>query len=358
MIRSTFVTLAMLAFLLGSPGVAGAEDLPFPASQIAPVGEEAPRLTRQPLAIQTEIAVPATEREQRAQPGEGVEPRLLALSQFARTPVAADAWSCTVSPEVRAASAQILCATSGVQKKRWSGAVATYLWASGIKGTSFADGERTDIDVAFTDLFDKLEYAFMGYAEARYDKWSFAIDASTLQLTESRSGPIGGRAALDTTLTQTIIDLRLGYTVFSCQKGGVKWGRCCYPRLSVVDVVVGARHWDLDTDLVLSSPVAGPLNKNVGAAWWDYYAGARWRWQWAKRWSLSAYGDIGGFGISDSSELTWQLQALVRYQITRGFFVAAGYRALDVDRVEGSGATRNGVNATYHGPVLGLGYIF
>lgn len=93
-------------------------------------------------------------------------------------------------------------------------------------------------------------------------------------------------------------------------------------------------------------------------SWWDPYVGARFRWQFAKRWGMTVYGDVGGFGIGDTSDFTWQLQTLLRFHITRGFLVALGYRALGTDRVSGSGATRNGVDATYHGPLFGLGFTF
>ena len=103
---------------------------------------------------------------------------------------------------------------------------------------------------------------------------------------------------------------------------------------------------------------AGPITRTKSIDWIDPYIGARWRYQWAKRWAVAVYADFGGFGISDASETTYKLQALVRYSISRSFFVGIGYRVLDVDRVEGTGASQNGINATYHGPFLGAGFTF
>jgi len=243
-------------------------------------------------------------------------------------------------------------------RQSWHVTLAAYLWATDISGTSYADGVPTDIDIAFDDLFDKLESAFMGYVEVQYKRWSFAVDASVVNLKNDVAGPVGFVSG-DVTLDQTIVDLRLGYTALCRQVGSSQWGSCCYPRFMTLDGVVGARNWSFDQELTLNRPTTGtPVSVSTDESWWDPYVGARWRWQFAKRWGFSLYGDIGGFGIEDASELTWQIQAMVRFHITRGLFVAAGYRALDVDRVEGSGASQNGIDATYHGPVIGVGYRF
>ena len=243
-------------------------------------------------------------------------------------------------------------------RQRWHVTVAAYLWAPDLSGTSWADGEPTDIDIAFDDIFDKLESAFMGYAEVQYDRWSFAVDASYVSLEQSGTSP-NLQVPIVAELEQTIIDLRLGYTVLCREVGSSQWGCCCYPRHLTVDAVIGARNWCLDQELTFTPPTTGaPVSMSDSETWWDPYVGARFRWQFAKRWGLAVYGDVGGFGIEDASELTWQVQVLLRFHITRGLFVGLGYRALDVDRVEGTGATRTGIDATYHGPMLGLGYRF
>ena len=242
-------------------------------------------------------------------------------------------------------------------RKRWRVMLAGYLWATDIKGTSYSNGAATDIDIEFSDLFDKLESAFMGYAEFGYDRWSLAVDTSFVSLKSELTLPFVG-AAFDTTLDQTLIDLRLGYQVWCKKVGSSKWGACCHDRMLTVDAVLGARYWHMQQDVRLVLPVGAPVSGGNDTSWWDPYVGARARWQFAKRWGVGLYADIGGFDIGDASALTWQVQALLRFHITRGFFLTLGYRVLDVDRVEGSGLNRNGIDATYPGPALGLGVIF
>ena len=243
-------------------------------------------------------------------------------------------------------------------RKNWSAILAGYLWATSITGTSYANGEETDIDVPFDDLSDKLDGAFMGFGEFRYCRWSFYVDGSFVALKESETGP-RGVVTLENELEQTTIDLGIGFAVLDCTKGTARWGCCCYPRKMTLDALIGARYWNLEQELSLAASTGQRVSRSVSDDWWDPYIGARFRWQFAKRWGLALYGDVGGFGLGDdTSELTWKVQAFVHFYVTRNFFVGVGYRALGVDRVTGSGAAKNGIDATYHGPGIGIGFSF
>lgn len=242
-------------------------------------------------------------------------------------------------------------------RKRWHAVLAAYMWAPSISGTNYASGEETDIDIAFSDLFDKLDGAFMGYAEFRYERFSIAIDAFYVGLEED--GVLAGSGIpYEADFDQTILDFRLGYAVLCRNVGRDTWGGCCYDRSLTLDAILGVRYWDLNADLTATRPQTGTQEIDGDTDWWDPYVGARFRWPFAKRWEWSVYGDIGGFDIGDGSALTWQVQTYLSFKITRTFFVALGYRALDVDRTEGSGTGKNGLDTTFHGPVIGLGFSF
>jgi hypothetical protein len=118
------------------------------------------------------------------------------------------------------------------------------------------------------------------------------------------------RSAAHLKVDQTIVDLRLGYTVLCRQVGSSQWGSCCYPRHLTLDAVVGARYWNLEQELSSTSVMnEAPVSFSSDESWWDPYVGARFRWQFAKRWGLSLYGDVGGFGIEDASDLVDDLAA-------------------------------------------------
>lgn len=69
-------------------------------------------------------------------------------------------------------------------------------------------------------------------------------------------------------------------------------------------------------------------------------------------------GDVGGFGIGDASDLTWNLVAGVTYQVSECMDLRAGYRTLDIDYNSGGGPDEFGLDTRFHGPILGMGIRF
>ncbi len=72
----------------------------------------------------------------------------------------------------------------------------------------------------------------------------------------------------------------------------------------------------------------------------------------ADKWSLSLYGDIGGFGVS--SDFTWQGFGLIDFQPWKNVAFIAGYRAIGTDYETGSGTDKFTFDTTVHGPIIGV----
>lgn len=77
------------------------------------------------------------------------------------------------------------------------------------------------------------------------------------------------------------------------------------------------------------------LNQSVALdyAWWDPYVGVRVRYNVTPAIYLQARGDIGGFGVG--SDLMWQLEGAMGFQLTHRIFAELGYRALSFDYSSG-----------------------
>jgi len=238
----------------------------------------------------------------------------------------------------------------------WRGHVALYSWATAISGTSYDGGVDTDIHVGFDDILSQLDFAGFGYGEIGYKRWSFAIDTSLVGL--SKGLPAQGNVLPSVELRQTTLDFRFGYRVFCKDVGTSAWDGCLYMRRLTVDAIAGVRYWNVKQTVDIVQAGTPPVSRSSRVTWWDPYVGARVRWPFAKRWSLALYGDVGGFGIKNASDVTWELQARVSYFLSRHWQIHAGWRALSVDRVEGEGAAREGLRATYQGPLLGIAYTF
>lgn len=76
----------------------------------------------------------------------------------------------------------------------------------------------------------------------------------------------------------------------------------------------------------------------------------------SKRITLGVRGDVGGFGVG--SDLTWSLVGSIQYHVSRQVSVGGGYRALDIDYTQGSGANRSALDVLMHGPLLGAVFRF
>lgn len=68
--------------------------------------------------------------------------------------------------------------------------------------------------------------------------------------------------------------------------------------------------------------------------------------------SMTASGDIGGFGLG--AHLDWQLVATVDYAVNSSIELHGGFRTLNVNY----GASRADFNINMYGPILGATFHF
>src|SRR6185436_1760297 len=89
-----------------------------------------------------------------------------------------------------------------------------------------------------------------------------------------------------------------------------------------LDLMAGMRLTSSKTKLALAGPVRS-VSGDRTETWVDPIIAIRFHAPLAEKWAFVIYGDIGGFGVS--SDLTWQLQGAVQYQIGRQWWLAAGW---------------------------------
>ncbi len=126
-----------------------------------------------------------------------------------------------------------------------------------------------------------------------------------------------------------------------------------------VTVFGGLRYNDVDTDLdvVRSGPGAGASRAaSKGDSWIDPVVGVTARYPVNETWSVGVRGDVGGFGVG--SDLTWQLMATVNWKVRDNLEVVAGYRYLDADYEDGSGADLFKYDMVTSGPGIGVSFKF
>ena len=230
-------------------------------------------------------------------------------------------------------------------KNGWKYSAALYLWMANIDGKQTVKGQEADLDVGFGDILDVLEFAAQGHVEAiRDNQWGLFIDGTYLKLgADAENGPI---------------KLDVDYKYWLWEAGGIYRANTWTTGngQAAVDLLLGGRYTRMDVKLDFKKP---PLSDIDGdESWTDLFAGARWLTPLPNNWTMSLRGDIGGFGISGSSDLALHGTLLFDWNFSPNWDLVAGYRALYQDYKSGSGANKFAYDATTHGPLLGLAYRF
>jgi len=87
----------------------------------------------------------------------------------------------------------------------------------------------------------------------------------------------------------------------------------------------------------------------------DPFVGMRIGWDGSYRWGFVFWGDVGGFGIGNAAQFSWQATAEFGLRVSKRVTIVGGYRVLEYDTVEGQGLGRNGTDLRQNGPTIGAG---
>ncbi|WP_109578810.1 hypothetical protein [Aminobacter sp. AP02] len=221
----------------------------------------------------------------------------------------------------------------------WHFSASPYLWAAGVDGTVGQFGlPPAKLDSDFGDILGELDFAFMGMAEGRNDRFSVFSDIIYSKISMSDASPKG-------VLTQSIDVTSQTFTGFF--GGGYSVLANGRDRL---DVIAGARVWYASTELSLQGRLLDGINRTDSATWVNAVAGVRGTYFLSERVYLTGWGNVG----AGQAKLDWDVAAAVGYQIKDSLSAVAGYRALGVDY------SNDGFvfDVVQQGPILGLTYHF
>ena len=227
----------------------------------------------------------------------------------------------------------------------WKFGLAPYLWLPAMQGEITVRGHTVDVDLDLEDtldlVFDSLKFAFMGRAEAHKGPLLFTLDLLYLDLEGDQTTTRGLRAELTTQLL--ITEFGAGYRL-----GTFALGPVVYPYLAL-DFLAGGRYVFLETDLDFTGGRFGraaDVERDVD--WIEPFVGGRVTLRFSHRAALIVRGDAGGFGVG--SDLTWSLVGTFQYYLSRAVSLDVGYRVLDIDYDQGSGANLFRFDVRMHGP--------
>ena len=225
--------------------------------------------------------------------------------------------------------------------------IAPYGWLMGLKGTVGARGVKTEVDASFGDLTNQLDFAAMLAAEVVfYNKFGLTSNFNKTILSDQKSHngiSLSGETSL------FIADIEAFYRI-----GSIPLGQAKTPFINF-DLLAGARIWDVGLELDLDTRYLGSHNASRNKTWVDPLVGARAILQIDDNWRFVVQGDVGGGGNTSN---TWDTTAFVGYTFWEHGTAMAGYRALGINRREGSGADRFVMDVTFQGPILGVIFTF
>jgi opacity protein-like surface antigen len=223
----------------------------------------------------------------------------------------------------------------------WAFRAAPYFWATSLEGdvATIRGIPPADVDASFSDIWDNLNFAAMGYAEARHGRFGVGADLIYFDLSADGDGPtpLFSKAELDLT---AFVGTVTGFYRFAQEEA------------ITADAMAGARVWATDTELTLKPGIAAGRSTDDQEVWVDPIIGLRGFIGVTDKVGLRAYGDIGGFGLA--SDITYQVLGSVNYAFTDSITADAGYRYLKVDYDDGDYL----LDVAFHGPFLGVVFEF
>ena len=216
----------------------------------------------------------------------------------------------------------------------WECTLAAYLMGASLSGNAVVKGRENSVDISSSDIFEHLDFGFMGMAAARKGNWGVYGDAVFVALSVDGAVPPG-------------IPAEFKPTIALYSLSGVR-------RLSPwADATLGVRWNHVKGELAV--PVAA-VNVEKTRDWFDPVAGVVLRTPGTGRFHGTLMADVGGFGVG--SDLTWQVFPFVGVSLGKKLSFEAGYRWLKTDYKTGEGADRFEYDILYQGPVGGLTFKF
>ncbi len=194
----------------------------------------------------------------------------------------------------------------------WEILLTPYLWAAGLKGTSAVGTlPPLDIDASFSDLFDKLDFAFSLRTEFHRGKWAIVVDPTYLSLTIDAETPLEG------------VSPRIKVDIWFVEV----WGS--YKITPNWEIISGVRWQDQDISVSrLPSPPLPNTEQGVSDNWVDWFAGVRFKYALNEKWLVVGRADAALAGDSDSS---YNVEAYVIRRVGKNKSLNVGYRYFEDD---------------------------
>ena len=170
------------------------------------------------------------------------------------------------------------------KEKNWQVFAAAYGWLSDVNGTSYDAGNKSDIDIPFSEIIENTQSGLMLYAEGRWHKWFVSFDGTWAKLGAEETGQL---LDIDVDLEKRIFDMRIGRQIYSRLLDEPSSSKDeGWQRKSAVDIFVGARYFYTKPTVEISSKLLNSMERfSTVDERWDPFIGFRTGYDFTRRWS-------------------------------------------------------------------------
>jgi hypothetical protein len=234
--------------------------------------------------------------------------------------------------------AALLCAASSAAvaaDEGWDWSIAPYLWGSSIATDFNVRGRPVEGEANFSNIVDKLDYAFQMHVEGQGETFGMFADYTYLKLSDQRNRDFLG---IDASLDSTLFELAMVWSPGEQRHRGFEaFGGLRYLNTGV------------DVKFDFTNPALPDQRRTLDKSYTDALIGARYTADLSDRWAMTLRGD-GSFGDTEGS---YSASILFQYQTGSGAW-GLGYRYLDIEV-----ATHDeNAKITMSGPVVGYAFKF
>lgn len=229
----------------------------------------------------------------------------------------------------------------------WSGSATIYGWLPSITGGQERQDGKPVVDLGPSSVLDALQAAFFGSVEARKGKTGIAIDVAYADLAHGGTAQASFVPGANPSSADIGTSIFMGTMILDQRfhENGEQW----------VSGYGGLRYYDVKADYTLKVPAFGfKTKRKADSQWVDAVIGLRAHTALSERFGLTGLADIGGFGIGESSNLSWQAIATLDYSFSETVIGRLGYRYLSIDKSSKSLS----MDMDLYGPMIGLTWTF
>jgi hypothetical protein len=250
------------------------------------------------------------------------------------------------------------------KSKDWEFILIPYGWFTSISEDVVVNGQGAEGHATFIDLLQHLDIAGMFHGEVWW-KGRIGIYADTIysKLAVNKDVTLRRLGSISAGLQTTFFIQEFGglYRVGTWPVGSPYNQFVQRSKPSVTfNILAGGRYWHLKNELDVRGP-SGILSAEIDQSqnWFDFIVGGRARLEFYKKLFLEVTTDIGGFDISFSSKFSWNVLAVVGYELSwYRITPLIGFRALYDNYANGSGNSRFDSKMWMYGPALGVAFKF